>query len=78
MATDNAAETRFDDFDLRKHPFNKWWKKHGQYMMSGGGRREMIWAARGWIAREQMLHGVKVTGDSLWETKPAAPPETQP
>ena len=62
--------TRFRDFDNPKHPFQKWWKAHGQYMMSGGGRREMIWAARGWIAREQMTDGVEVTGESSRERRP--------
>jgi hypothetical protein len=56
--------TRFNDFDEAKHPFNKWWRKHGRFMMSGGGRREMIWAARGWIAREQLGEGVQVTGET--------------
>ncbi len=57
--------TRYADMEARNHPFKKWWKKHGQYMMSGGSREQMIWAARGWIAREQYLQGVKVTGESL-------------
>lgn len=62
-----APQTRFDDFDDDAHPFRKWWQEHGQFMLSGGGRRESIWAARGWIAREQMVCGVKVTGDSMHE-----------
>jgi hypothetical protein len=45
--------TRFNDFDDADHPFRKWWEEHGQFMMSGGGRRQSIWAARGWIAHEQ-------------------------
>ena len=36
-------------------------------MLSGGGRREFIWACRGWIAREQYGEGEKVTGESLNE-----------
>ena len=55
--------TRFDDCESRTHPFGRWWREHGQYMMAGGGRREMIWAFRGWIAREQYLQRVKVTGE---------------
>jgi hypothetical protein len=62
--------TRFAEFESAKHPFQKWWKKYGQYMMSGGGTREMIWAARGWIAREQYLQGVRVTGESNREKEP--------
>jgi len=62
--------TRFRDFENPAHPFAKWWKEHGQYMMSGGGRREMIWACRGWIAREQMSDGVEVTGESMGEKRP--------
>jgi hypothetical protein len=62
--------TRFRDFDNPSHPFQKWWKEHGQYMRSGGGRNEMIWACRGWIAREQMTDGVEITGDSLNERRP--------
>jgi hypothetical protein len=61
--------TRFRDFDNTDHPFRQWWNDYGQYMMSGGGRRESIWAARGWIAREQLLCGKKVTGDSMHEQK---------
>jgi hypothetical protein len=59
--------TRFNDFDDETHPFRQWWTKHGQYMLSGGGRRESIWAARGWIAREQLASGVEVTGESRGE-----------
>ena len=62
-----TTSTRFADFDEADHPFCKWWKAHGQYMLSGGARRESIWAARGWIAREQLADGVEVTGDSLHE-----------
>lgn len=61
-------QTRFNEFDDRKHKFNKWWQKHGQYMLSGGGQREMIWAARGWIAREQLEEGVPVTGEA-WDVE---------
>lgn len=64
------GDTRFTDFDDDVHPFRKWWNEHGQYMLSGGGRRESIWAARGWIAREQLGFGVEVTGDSLHEVEP--------
>lgn len=60
-----TAQTRFDEFDDSEHPCNRWWEEHGQYMMSGGGRREFIWACRGWIAREQLAAGVDVTGDPL-------------
>lgn len=56
--------TRFAEFDDADHPFRKWWDEHGQYMMAGGGRKESIWAARGWIAREQLACGVEVTGES--------------
>ena len=66
----NDFRTRFRDFDNPSHPFHKWWKAHGQYMMSGGGRNEMIWAARGWIAREQMTDGVPVTGETVMERRP--------
>ena len=59
--------TRFAEFKDDTHPFSVWWKRHGQYMMSGGGHRESIWAARGWIAREQLACGADVTGDSLHE-----------
>ncbi len=59
------TDTRFDEFDDSEHPFQKWWKEHGQYMLAGGGRREMIWACRGWIAREQLATGVEVTGKSI-------------
>jgi hypothetical protein len=59
--------TRFAEFDDAEHPANQWWEKHGQYMLSGGGRREFIWACRGWIAREQLACGVDVTGDSMQE-----------
>lgn len=62
-----AAQTRFNDFDDDAHPFRKWWQEHGQFMLSGGSRRESIWAARGWIAREQMACGAEVTGDSMHE-----------
>lgn len=62
--------TRFRDFDSPSHPFRRWWTQHGQFMMSGGGRREMIWAARGWIAREQMTDGVMITGESTMESRP--------
>jgi hypothetical protein len=68
-----APRTRFDEFDDATHPCNIWWEEHGQYMMSGGGRREFIWACRGWIAREQLAEGVEVTGDSLNESKSDAP-----
>lgn len=61
--------TRFDEFDDDSHPANLWWKKHGQFMMSGGGRREFIWACRGWIAREQYGEGVDVTGESRREDR---------
>lgn len=64
------TQTRFAEFDDADHPFNQWWQKHGQYMMSGGGRKQFIWACRGWIAREQLAEGVEVTGDSMHE-KPA-------
>jgi len=62
--------TRFRDFDNPQHPFQKWWKAHGQFMMAGGGRAQMIWACRGWIAREQMTDGVEVTGESMGERRP--------
>jgi hypothetical protein len=65
-----AEITRFEEFDDTDHPFRIWWEKHGQFMLAGGGRRESIWAARGWIAREQMKCGVEVTGDSLHEKRP--------
>jgi hypothetical protein len=63
------SNTRFRDFDNDDHPFRQWWNEYGQYMMSGGGRKESIWAARGWIAREQLMCGKKVTGDSMHEQK---------
>jgi hypothetical protein len=63
--------TRFTDFDDTDHPFRKWWETHGQFMLSGGGRRESIWAARGWIAREQLAQGVEVTGESRISTSEA-------
>ncbi len=67
---DHTCETtRFSDFDDVGHPFRIWWEEHGQFMLSGGGRRESIWAARGWIAREQMAQGQPVTGDSMHEEK---------
>ena len=66
----NDFRTRFRDCEDLRHPFQKWWKEHGQYMLSGGGRRERIWAYRGWIAREQMSDGVEVTGESLGEKRP--------
>ena len=68
-------ENRFDEFEDDSHPFRKWWTEHGQYMMSGGGRRESIWAARGWIAREQLACGAKVTGESLRERALPDPPK---
>jgi len=68
-------ENRFDEFEDDSHPFRKWWTEHGQYMMSGGGRRESIWAARGWIAREQLACGAKVTGESLRERAQPDPPK---
>jgi hypothetical protein len=73
-------QTRFEDFDDPGHPANKWWREHGEYMLSGGGRREFIWACRGWIAREQLAEGVEVTGDSLHEMKAPAqePPYSRP
>lgn len=69
------GETRFAEFDDSEHPCNKWWQEHGQFMMAGGGRRQFIWACRGWIAREQLAAGVEITGDSLNEsrTHPAEP-----
>jgi len=67
-----SREPRFDEFDDETHPANIWWKKHGQFMMSGGGRREFIWACRGWIAREQLACGVEVTGESMRESPPVA------
>ena len=63
-----SHETRFAEFDDDGHPANIWWRKHGQYMMAGGGRTQFIWACRGWIAHEQFAAGVEVTGDSLHET----------
>ncbi|MGB2626448.1 MAG: hypothetical protein WAK20_06640 [Candidatus Acidiferrum sp.] len=73
-----APTTRFEDFYDEAHPFQVWWHKHGQYMPFGGGMRESIWAARGWIAREQMACGVEITGDSLHEKREsAAPPAEQ-
>jgi hypothetical protein len=66
--------TRFADFNDDDHPFRIWWQKHGQFMLSGGGVRESIWTARGWIAREQMACGVEVTGDSLHERGQASVP----
>lgn len=71
---DGSRITRFAEFDDESHPFQKWWVEHGQYMMSGGGYRARIWSARGWIAREQLMCGVEVTGESLRETEPSAPP----
>lgn len=68
-----SAQTRFQEFDDSDHPANKWWQEHGQYMMSGGGRRQFIWACRGWIAREQLYEGVPVTGDSLCEKQEKRP-----
>ncbi len=62
--------TRFRDFDDPRHPFQKWWKEHGQFMFSGGGRNQMLWAARGWIAREQMIDEVEITGESMHEKRP--------
>jgi len=59
--------TRLAEFDDADHPFRQWWNEHGQYMMSGGGRRESIWAARGWVAREQLSEGIEVTDDSMHE-----------
>jgi hypothetical protein len=70
----NKLMTRFEEFDDVGHPMKEWWDKYGQYMMSGGGRREFIWACRGWIAHEQLVSGVEVTGDSLNEIKPIMPP----
>ncbi len=69
--------TRFEEFDDPQHPAHIWWEKHGQYMMAGGGRKEYIWACRGWIAREQLLHGAEVTGESMHEhaASPAVPPK---
>lgn len=72
--TATPVETRHDDFDNADHPFRKWWEEHGQFMLAGGGRRESIWAARGWIAREQLGFGVEVTGDSLKERAQTATP----
>jgi hypothetical protein len=69
QATATPQVTRFAEFDDIGHPFQVWWERHGQFMLSGGGRRESIWAARGWIAREQMACGVEVTGDSLHEER---------
>jgi hypothetical protein len=60
-----SGESRFNDFDDADHPFRKWWEEHGQFMLSGGGRRESIWAARDWIAREQLGFDKEVTGESL-------------
>lgn len=73
-----SGDTRFADFDDASHPFRKWWNEHGQYMMSGGGRRQSIWAARGWIAHEQLASGIEVTGDSLAEARRAAPSPEPP
>lgn len=56
-------KTRFEEFDDAAHPANVWWEKHGQYMLSGGGRREFIWACRGWIAHEQFAESIEVTGE---------------
>lgn len=67
----NLTATRFRELEW-PHPFEKWWQKHGQYMMSGGGHRERIWAFRGWIAREQLMDGSKVTGECLNEKPPDA------
>ena len=79
-AAGTTTETRFDEFNDDSHPCNIWWKEHGQYMLSGGGRRDFIWACRGWIAREQLMRGVEVTGDSLHEDRVAtvAPVEAKP
>ena len=66
--------TRFQDFDDPTHPANSWWEKHGQFMMSGGGRQQFIWACRGWIAREQLADGVEVTGESNREDEGVAAP----
>jgi hypothetical protein len=63
-----GLRTRFAEFDDADHPCSKWWEEHGQYMMSGGGRIQFIWACRGWIAHEQFASGVEVTGESLNET----------
>lgn len=68
----HPSPTRFLEFDDTDHPANKWWQEHGQYMMSGGGRNQFIWACRGWIAREQLYEGVPVTGDSLSKKPPEA------
>jgi len=67
------GETRFDEFDDDNHPFRQWWVKHGQFMMAGGGRKESIWSARGWIAREQLGFGREVTGESMHEERADSP-----
>jgi hypothetical protein len=71
-------QTRFNEFADEDHPCNKWWKEFGQFMMSGGGRPEFIWACRGWIAREQLAEGVEVTGDSLREERKAEASSSAP
>jgi len=76
-ATPEPKITRFAEFDDADHPFRKWWEEHGQFMLSGGGRRESIWAARGWIAREQLLCGKEVTGDSMHEAAQSLSSPTQ-
>lgn len=68
-----GVSTRLSDFDDKDHPFRRWWEEHGQFMLSGGGRKESIWAARGWIAREQLICGVEVTGESINERQPLTP-----
>lgn len=79
-STGEANGTRFQEFDDADHPCQKWWNEHGQYMMSGGGRREFIWACRGWIAHEQLAEGVEVTGESIRELPPAptSVPQAEP
>lgn len=71
QSSTGSQTTRFDDFDDSGHPCRIWWEEYGQLMMSGGSRRSFIWASRGWIAREQLAEGVKVTGESSRETPKA-------
>ena len=77
IQSEGWISTRFDEFDDDAHPFRQWWVKHGQYMMAGGGRRESIWAARGWIAREQLGQGIEVTGEREKMPSPPTGKETK-
>jgi hypothetical protein len=78
LKQETQPPTRFAEFDDADHPCHKWWEEHGQYMMSGGGRREFIWACRGWIAREQLAEGVEVTGETEAASSPLETPAAVP